>query len=231
MKSNGKKFEVEAVLLDLDGTVVDSRAAYLETAKKTFSDFGHNIFDVTAVLEIPRRLEQGSEVDDLVQGIDVKSFLNVYLRRFYEVVCTKSKPFLCVEDALKELHLRVKLGLITLRYVPHERLVAELEAFQLMNYFDIVMTGCDGYKPKPSPEAFIECALELGVTLSHCVVVGDSVVDVRAGKNAGVKTVAVLSGIYSCAELQTEKPDLILENVRLLPDFIDLVSRHAVAYS
>jgi phosphoglycolate phosphatase-like HAD superfamily hydrolase len=53
------------------------------------------------------------------------------------------------------------------------------------------------------------------------VVVGDSVVDIRAGKNAGAKTVAVLSGIFSREELEKEKPDLILESVKELPDFIE----------
>jgi phosphoglycolate phosphatase len=63
----------------------------------------------------------------------------------------------------------------------------------------------------------------LGVKAGGCVMVGDSVVDVRAGKYAGMRTVGVLSGIYSCVELGTENPDLILESVCLLPDFLDLL--------
>jgi phosphoglycolate phosphatase-like HAD superfamily hydrolase len=51
--------------------------------------------------------------------------------------------------------------------------------------------------------------------------VGDSVADVKAGKNAGAKTVAVLSGIFSHKELEREKPDLILENINQLPDFLE----------
>jgi len=41
--------------------------------------------------------------------------------------------------------------------------------------------------------------------------VGDSVCDIRAGKAAGAKTAAVLSGLFSCAELAREHPDLILK--------------------
>jgi phosphoglycolate phosphatase-like HAD superfamily hydrolase len=44
---------------------------------------------------------------------------------------------------------------------------------------------------------------------------------VRAGKAAGAKTVAVLSGLFSRGELASEKPDLILKDVSLLPDFIE----------
>ncbi len=61
----------------------------------------------------------------------------------------------------------------------------------------------------------------MGLETCECAIVGDSVVDVRAGKAAGAKTVAVLSGIFTRRELEKEKPDLILENVRKLPDFVE----------
>jgi phosphoglycolate phosphatase len=115
--------------------------------------------------------------------------------------------------------------LVTLRRVPQETVVDELEALGLIRYFDTVMTAFNGCQPKPSPEAFVGCARRLNIKIDRCVVVGDSVVDIRAGKSAGMRTVAVLSGIYSCMELQAEKPDLVLENVSLLPDFVDLLMR------
>jgi phosphoglycolate phosphatase len=83
-----------------------------------------------------------------------------------------------------------------------------------------VTTALDTRYPKPSPQAFIQCAEKLNVETGECLVVGDSVADVRAGKNAGAKTVAVLSGIFSRAELEEEKPDLILESVSKLPEFL-----------
>jgi phosphoglycolate phosphatase-like HAD superfamily hydrolase len=61
----------------------------------------------------------------------------------------------------------------------------------------------------------------MDVEMCDCAIVGDSVADIRAGKNAGIKTVAVLSGIFSRRELERENPDLILENVNQLPDFIE----------
>ena len=57
--------------------------------------------------------------------------------------------------------------------------------------------------------------------MCECVVVGDSVADIKAGKTAGIKTVAVLSGIFSREELESEKPDLILKSVNKLPDFLE----------
>jgi phosphoglycolate phosphatase-like HAD superfamily hydrolase len=76
-------------------------------------------------------------------------------------------------------------------------------------------------KPKPSPEALIKCAEHLDVKIRDCAVVGDSVIDIRAGKNAGARTVAVLSGIFSREELAREKPDLILQNVNELTIYVE----------
>jgi phosphoglycolate phosphatase-like HAD superfamily hydrolase len=53
-----------------------------------------------------------------------------------------------------------------------------------------------------------------------CIIAGDSVNDVRAGKAAGTRTAAVLSGLFHCEELVKEDPDLILNDVNALPKFI-----------
>jgi phosphoglycolate phosphatase-like HAD superfamily hydrolase len=66
----------------------------------------------------------------------------------------------------------------------------------------------------------IKCVKALDVQICDCVIVGDSVSDVRAGKAAGAVTVAVLSGLFSREELAKERPDLILKDVTVLPDFI-----------
>jgi HAD superfamily hydrolase (TIGR01509 family) len=214
---------ITAVLLDLDGTLVDSRAAYLDAAKTAFGRFGKATFDVSCVFEIPKRLEQGRSIDDLVQRIAVDRFLDVYLRTYYDVAAVKSKPLPRVREAIGALHKRVRLGLVTMRRVSGESVSRELEGFGLRRFFDCVLTSSDECRSKPSPDALLKCASMLGVKAGGCVMVGDSVVDVRAGKYAGMRTVGVLSGIYSCVELGTENPDLILENVCLLPDFLDLL--------
>jgi phosphoglycolate phosphatase len=67
----------------------------------------------------------------------------------------------------------------------------------------------------------MQCSKKLDIRTCDCAVVGDSTVDIQAGKNAGAKTVAVLSGIFSFEELQKQKPDLILKNVTKLPDFLE----------
>ena len=214
------KIEAKCILMDLDGTVLDSRGAYLEAAKEAFKAAGAETFDVTLVTEIPKRLEQNLPIDDLIHSIDAKKFLHVYLETYYRATLRTAKPVGNVEETLSNLRRRAKLALITRRHVPCKQLIKELEKFRLAQHFQLVITALDTKTPKPSPEALMECLQKMNCKAGSCLVVGDSVVDVKAGKNAGIRTVAVLSGIYSREELEKENPDLILGSINELPDFI-----------
>ncbi len=221
MNMKNTKLKVEGILLDLDGTVVDSKEAYLEAVKAAFASIGRKTVDAKIVTEIPKRLEQNLPINDIVKRIDVQKFLEAYLNAYYQATAVKTKPIPNISETLKKLSEKAKLALITMRYVSKEKIVKELENFGLAKYFQFVITALDTHYPKPSPEALIKCAKQLGIQMGECAIVGDSVTDVRAGKTAGAKTVAVLSGIFSREELEREKPDLILESVNQLPDFLE----------
>ncbi|MEM3576984.1 MAG: HAD family hydrolase [Candidatus Bathyarchaeia archaeon] len=215
------KLRAKAILLDLDGTIVDSREAYLEALKSAFKAIGKELADEEVALEIPKRLEQSLPINDLIGGVDAQKFLEVYLKSYYRVTATKTKLMPKLSETLDKLSMKAKLALITMRHVPKGKVIAELERLGLSKYFQYVVTALDTRDPKPSPEALIRCAEQLCVKTCECIVVGDSVADIRAGKRAGAKTVAVLTGIFSLEELEAEKPDLIIENIAKLPDFIE----------
>ncbi len=215
------RFKVKGVLLDLDGTIVDSREAYLEAAKVGLAAVGQKLTDTRIAMDIPKKLEQNLPIDDIVKEDNKKKFLKAYLNAYYQATSTKSKPIPNISETLKRLSRKARLAVITMRYVSKEKIQDELLRFGLAKYFQHVITALDAHNPKPSPEALVECAKMLGIKPCECLVVGDSVADIRAGKNAGTWTVAVLSGIFTLRELEREKPDLILESVNQLPDFLD----------
>jgi len=215
------KLKVKGIILDLDGTIVDSKEAYVEAAKAAFAAIGQERVDIKIAMEIPRRLEQNLSINNMIKGIDIRKFLDAYLKSYYEMTATKTKLMPNASETLKKLSRKAKLALVTMRHVPKEEVVLELGKFGLAKYFRLIVTASDTYHPKPSPEALLRCAKQLGIHASECAVVGDSVADVRAGRNVGAKTVAVLSGIFTKEELETEKPDLILESINELPDFLE----------
>jgi phosphoglycolate phosphatase len=96
-----------------------------------------------------------------------------------------------------------------------------LKEFGFAGYFKAVITAFDKFNLKPCLNAIIECSRRLRIRTSEYAAVGDSVVDIKAGKDAGAKTVAVLTGIFSRDEPEKEEPDVILESAKKLPDFLE----------
>ncbi len=216
----GLKFKAKGIFFDLDGTIVDSKPAYLEAARIAFATLGKRPLENPVALEIPRRLEQCLSIDDLVAG-DVQQFLDIYLTAYYSVSKSKTKPFPNIERILDELSKKAKLALITMRYVPKQSIIDELSQYNLDQYFIHIATALDAKKPKPNPEVLIETIKKWDVNMCDCLMVGDSVADIRCGKAAGTKTIAVLTGLFSRDELVKENPDLILKNVTELPEILD----------
>jgi HAD superfamily hydrolase (TIGR01509 family) len=214
------KLKAKGIFFDLDGTIVDSRDAYVEAARTAFQAIGQEPPEAKATLEIPRRLEQNQPINDIVKG-DVSKFLDVYLKTYYSISEAKTKPIPGIATTLETLSKKAKLALITMRSVPKDAITAELEHFSIAKHFTHVITALDTHKPKPSPEALIKTVKALDVQMCDCIIVGDSINDIKAGKAAGAKTIAVLSGLFTRQELANEHPDLILENATKLPQFIE----------
>ena len=217
---NHNRLKTKGIFLDLDGTIVDSTEAYLEAARIAFKAIGKKTPENQVLLEIPRRIEQRFTIDDLTYG-NTKEFMRVYLEAYYSVTESKTKLFPNISATLEALSTKAKLGLITMRHCPNQVVQKELDCFGIAKYFSNIVTAMDTSKPKPSPEALIQCAKALDLKMCDCIIVGDSVNDVRAGKAAGARTVALLSGLFQRKELTQEYPDLILPDVNVLPKYIE----------
>jgi HAD superfamily hydrolase (TIGR01509 family) len=217
---SNKKLKIKGILFDLDGTLVDSKPAYIKAAQLTFKKLGIKPLSDKQAIEIPRKLEQKLPLEiNVKNGLPV--FLEIYLNSYYSISGSETKLLPNVLSTLKTLSKKAKLSLVTMRSVPKISLIKELKNLNIAKYFDLFVTALDTKKPKPSPEAVLKCVDSMSLQLDDCIIVGDSINDIRAGKAAGVKTVAVLSGIFYCKELTNEKPDLIINNINFLPDFIE----------
>lgn len=214
------KLKIKGILFDLDGTLVDSKPAYIKAAQLTFKKLGIKPLSDKKAIEIPRQLEKKLPLEINVKN-GIPFFLEIYLDSYYSISGFETKLLPNVLLTLRNLSKRAKLSLVTMRSVPKKTLIKELENLKIAKYFDLFVTALDTKKPKPSPEAVLKCVDNMNLQLDDCIIVGDSINDVRAGKAAGVKTVSVLSGIFSYQELVKEKPDLIIENINFLPNFIE----------
>lgn len=214
------KIKAKGIFLDLDGTIVDSTEAYLEAARVTFKALGLQVPEPHFLLEIPRRIEQHRSIDNITQ-CNTKQFMAIYLKAYYSVSEAKTKLIPNVASTLEFLAERSKLALITMRHCPNQVIYKELDYLGIAKYFSQIVTAMDTPQPKPSPQALLQCAETFKLHLNECVIAGDSINDIRAGKAAGTTTVALLSGLYRKEELAKENPDFILPNVNSLPECIE----------
>jgi phosphoglycolate phosphatase len=101
----------------------------------------------------------------------------------------------------------------TSKGTPYSRFT--LEHFGLLQYFDHVQ-GTDGFPSKPAPDVIFTALNALGAEPEDCLFVGDSRVDMEAGRRAGVKTCAARYGYGNEAELAQFEPDYWIEDLREL---------------
>ena len=221
-----RKLRVKALLLDLDGTLVDSTEALKEAGRAGFTALGYaNYNEDKIAFEVARRLEQDLPIDDLFAKLHVgkeveERFLPAYLNAYYSAAISRSKLFPNIKETLQTLFHHFPLALITLRYVVREQVQDELGHLGIKKFFRTVVTALDVEKPKPFPDALHMAAKKLHTTIGECAIVGDSVVDIQAGKAAGAKTIGVLTGLFSRQDLEKHKPDLIVEDVNSLLDLL-----------
>jgi phosphoglycolate phosphatase-like HAD superfamily hydrolase len=81
-----------------------------------------------------------------------------------------------------------------------------------MHYFSGIITRDDGFPRKPAPEGLLQCVKAMGVPPEHAVIVGDTLLDVRAGKMAGTLTVGVLTGLAGRELLEAQNPTAVVDD-------------------
>jgi predicted PurR-regulated permease PerM/phosphoglycolate phosphatase-like HAD superfamily hydrolase len=88
-----------------------------------------------------------------------------------------------------------------------------IQRLGLRGYFKVIVTREDVRRRKPNAESIRRAAKALGHSPEQCIVVGDTPLDINAGKQVGALTVGVLSGLDPRSRLERARPDLILETV------------------
>ncbi len=123
-----------------------------------------------------------------------------------------------VDGMLARLHGRFPMAVVSARDEHGTR--AFLDQFDLSRYFDVVVTSLTAEHTKPYPDPIIYAAQKMGVPPEACLMIGDTTVDMRAGKSAGAQTVGVLCGFGEEEELRRRGADLILKSTADVGDVL-----------
>lgn len=101
-----------------------------------------------------------------------------------------------------------------------ERVAHFFETFGLRHHFTALITAQTTERMKPYPDPVKYAAAQMNVRPDECVMVGDTVVDILAGRSAGAQTIGVLCGFGTEDELRREGADEIVD---VTPDVVDLL--------
>ncbi|WCT56058.1 pyrophosphatase PpaX [Paenibacillus kyungheensis] len=216
---------IDTVLLDLDGTIVDTNELIIASFINTLESNG--LAPLTREQIIPhmgltleQQLRAFSGVDD------VTSYVTAY--REYSAIHhdTMVAPFPEVTEVLTRLQAEgIKLGVVTTKIRPNTLKV--LEMFQLDQFMEVIITQDDVEHTKPHPQP-IERAMEaLGSSPEHTLMVGDSPADLQAASAAGVMSAAVAWSLKGEEELSKYHPQYILHTMSDLYELVlgDTVDR------
>ncbi|MCC7511706.1 MAG: HAD family hydrolase [Anaerolineae bacterium] len=115
-----------------------------------------------------------------------------------------------VDAMLARLHGRYPMAVVSARDEDGTR--AFLDRFNLTRYFDVIVAALTAEHTKPYPDPVIYAAEKMGVAPESCLMIGDTTVDIRAGRSAGAQTAGVLCGFGEEEELRRAGADLILKS-------------------
>ncbi len=224
----GSKMEVDAVLFDLDGTLLDSIGIYYEMVDI--------VFEKLKLPPVPKErfVEAAKDGDfewDYVLPDDIKEKKEEIIKAatdliyeiYPEMFAKKLKIVPGTDSILKGLSADgMKIGIVT--STPEEGMSFKRQILQktgIDKLIEVIITADDVAHKKPDGEPLIMCSHKIGIAPEKCVYVGDSRIDIKAGKAAGMKTIGVLTGFDNHAALGKEEPDAIIKSVADLQDVIN----------
>jgi len=208
---------IQLVIFDLDGTLIDSRLDLVHSVNAALrhierpelpDDIISSYVGDGAPILIKRAL--GSEASD--ESL-VKKGLEYFLSYYREHKLDHTTIYRGITDALVAIQRSrngVPRTMAVLTNKPVNPSRAIVEALGMTRYFRQVYGGNSFQTKKPDPEGAMRVLSEIGVRPENAAIVGDSHVDVRTGRNAGLYTVGVTYG-FAPHTLNDEPPDVLVD--------------------
>lgn len=177
--------DIKGLIFDCDGTLVDSMPLHMKAWEEAVHLFGAN-FDPEFFFS-----KKGMRSKDIVaqfslqsgkplNGADVVRLKdNIFLQHIADVM-----PVPIVVDVVRRYHKILPMAVAS--GGGREIVERELQVTGIVNFFDVILTADDPFKPKPFPDLFLEAARKIGVQPSLCQVFEDGDLGLQAAENAGM---------------------------------------------
>ena len=183
---------IEAVIFDLDGSMVDSMWLWKAIDIEYLGKFG---------ITLPENLQaciEGMSFSETAayfkERFNLPDDLDTIKEDWNRMAWNKYSYEVPVKEGVKELleycmKHGIKAGIATSN--SRELVENVVKVHGLNQYFECIMTGCDVAKGKPAPDIYLAVAKELDVAPENCLVFEDIIPGIQAGKAAGMRVCAV----------------------------------------
>lgn len=196
---------IEAVIFDMDGTLIDSMSIWKQIDIEHFAMYGkelpENLQSEIEGMSFYQTAEYIKEKYDFPETIEemVELWNQMARKKYAEEVPFKkgAKQFL---ELCKSKGMKLGIATSNSRFLYDA--VSEHLGFD--EYFDCVLTGTEVLNGKPAPDVYLKVAENLSVSPQNCLVFEDIIKGIMAGHNAGMKVVAV-DDDYSKATTEEKK--------------------------
>ncbi|MFG1699560.1 HAD family hydrolase [Nonomuraea sp. NPDC049309] len=197
-------------VFDLDGTLVDTPRAIVETFTAAFGALNAPApapAAIRATIGLPLQRAFGGLLGADPDGDLVTEAIRHYQRLFKETVLPRARElvFPGVAEGLAELRARGSVLAVATSKVSASA-EALLRASRLREEFALVVGADQVTRPKPDPESGLLVLRTLGVPARRAVMVGDTSHDIHMASAAGMRSIAVTYGVHSTDELAAAAP-------------------------
>ena len=204
----------KTVVLDVDGTLMDTNYLHVEAWARAFEEVGHRVPRV----ELHKQVGKGSRllIREFIEDEKKAERIDELHSEFYGELQEHGHPLPGAQELIPSLVERgYEVWLVT--SAKDEELEHHLDELEAEGKISGVVNSSDVENSKPAPDIF-ELALErTGASPDETVAVGDAIWDIESASAAGIQTVAVLTGgAFSRQELEEAGAAAVYENCATL---------------
>ena len=217
---------IKALCFDVDGTLSDTDDQFVQNILRVLKPFRF-VFPGKNPHPFARKFVMmtetpGNHIYGIPDRLGIDHTIAALGDSLYRLGLGKSdKPFLLmpgVKEMLSRLQPHYKMAVVSAR---GDRSTQRfIDQFNLSQFFVCLATAQTSEHTKPFPDPIFWAAGKMGVSPNSCLMIGDTTVDILAGKAAGAQTTGVLCGFGERDELHESGADLILECTSMLPDLL-----------
>jgi len=223
---------IQLVIFDLDGTLIDSLGDLADAMNMVLDARGYPVHPHDAYRHFVgdgiEMLVRRALPHDVVDAADIPEVVDQMRREYSSRWLETTRPFPMIPALLARLRSRgIRTAVLSNKPDFATRSIVD----QLFDdgVFDVIRGARDTVPLKPDPTAAIEIVSDLGVPAALSLFVGDTPIDMKTGRNAGMRTVGVTWGFRGAHELVDAGADRVIHEPLGLLEFLDASDRRGVS--